>query len=62
MQNTAKNIIKNYVNGAATNGNRRVVFGSTRILSIDILLLGITNIIISVNVIIITVLGLNILS
>jgi hypothetical protein len=54
MQNTTTNIIRNYVRGAATNGNRRVVFGSSRIISLDILLLG--------NAIIISVLGLIILS
>jgi len=53
MQNITRNIIRNYVRGAATNGNRRVVFGTSRIISLDNLLLVVT--------IIISVLGLNIL-
>lgn len=53
MHNTTLHIKKNYVKGAATNGNRRVVFGTAKIISLDILLLGVTNIISVLGLIII---------
>jgi hypothetical protein len=48
MHNKTEHIVRNYLKGAATNGNRRVVFGTAKIISLDILILGVTNIIISV--------------